>query len=601
MKFFIYDFGFSSYSNSKSNIQSNLIFATGKAWVWKKYLPQVAVANTHPIDPPTGGHQYMKTKEVKQIIYPNTDWVYNTDITDIPLFNTVPQHNMSGIGSNVHPNNMLSSTEMISFIKKYKVNKNASGIRNGDGEWMSLVQARNAIQILKDEFVGDPSSYATFNYSPYLYINNISKYKKVNTINFYRNNQYDIYRTDISSSRASVRIYGNMTSASNTEIMNSVLLLPANATITKWHSKFSASTITERDRYASLEYIVNKVSTHLRTTYFVHDYFDYVMKYNAMLVKIPYSILIEIIDSSLAEYDALIATTADLSWEAKDEPLGMILSRFNALDDVVSMDLDNVDSVMLSFRISVNRDTNKLEDEQKKTRLQVIEDLEYEVPEWRDYCFIRYEETEDPMDPLGPTIPREYLYILDWNKVRNLNNYKFMVLLQAFMILDVGAPNKSYSLWDYVKLVVLIVVSYFSAGLGFVFYMSAAGATIMAIGMYTNNNSLIKFGNMLMTLSSIVSVANGYMLSDLGTSDIISYALKISTMAFSEFRKIEAKRYSQKFNELKDEIDGVSEIVTPLDKMKKVQRFIHSEDLKSPNEISYDEIYMTPYDKHYKI
>ena len=619
MRFVTFDFDRSSYANAKASIKNNLTYATGKAWVWKKNFPLIAGATTYPIEPTE--EQYMVPSNVESIVYPNTKWEYNTDIVDTALFNTIPQNNVYGITTlNQGVEQMLSSTQMYSFIKKYKIKNSASGIKNSDNTWMTVEDARLLMIDLKTDIEADLESFATFVYrlSHHDYIR---KTARRNSINYYVNGElnrflpskagyeYELLRVHNSSS------YSIMTGIDSHINKISTLMQPIGAVVIEWTEHFDLPDDDEaRATYAAIEYVVNKIATYFNTTVYAHTFTDVfgLDQYsigNTRLIKIPQDVLMTIINDSIAYYDDLISSNQSTILDAQETALGEVLEKFDALEDIVSMDLNNVNEVLLSFRLSVNHDTNKLEDKQDATKMSVIYELEDIIPEWRDYCFIRYDKvfTGTQLDPEWEH--REYLYILDWNKIKNLNNYKFMVLLQAFMTLDVGAPNKKYSLGDYIGLIAMVVVAVVMAiptGGGstawLVAYMTMAGATIMAIGMYIGNDHLMKIGQGIMTMASVVSITSGATSGKKFTTfESIQYALQVSNMALGEYRKRRSISWQQEFNELSEEIEEVSELITPFDKMNKVQRFIHGDDLKTPREISFDDLFITPYDMYYKL
>lgn len=176
-------------------------------------------------------------------------------------------------------------------------------------------------------------------------------------------------------------------------------------------------------------------------------------------------------------------------------------------------------------------------------------------------------------------------YILNWKELKKLSAYEFVMVLEAFYgYIHSNTPKKKKDTFGtIVKIVITIVAAYYMGPAGAASLWSTTatllyyvGMAALAVGMLTENKTLMLIGSLLMAAGSFVNALNttGF---NLNVVQGLSYVLKLATY-------VDEYRYDKKIKELNNRtkalsevVDEIEELVTQFELAKKIDKFVYED------------------------
>ena len=378
-----------------------------------------------------------------------------------------------------------------------------------------------------------------------------------------------------------------------------------------------------RERYFLLQKIVD-----ITAEYFNSYIVDYDGWRDEAFCVIYNDVLLRIIDDALLLVNENIAAEVVAEDVVTSTAIGKILDKNGYLEDVLKIDTTELAGVYMSFRIDmVGSTTHHSRINAPAATETLITNLDSVFPDWADYCLV---VTKNDWDWGSAQFSnwdkgqRIVSYIIDWEKAIDLPNTKLIHLLQGMALIEYEGKKPKASVADYLLIIATTAVAIAMApetgglSLATIGALSAAEVAMLVAAVLTVTANLIQIGDMIAgnnsnadliskirTVSAVIGLISGGLALDSAKntfiSDSIAYSINISNMAMGEYTKRGLANEAHKTQAIQEELDGVNEYITLLDRNKKVEKELYGS-AETGLTIWEDSVRghtVTPFDKYY--
>ena len=664
MRYTQFDFDDSSYVNSRNTTKSNITRSAKQANILKSYMPRIDSA---PIVGDFRGVSFdtaLKFTDIpKDWLVPAlidgieyhrpVDATHTHLVSEAPL--TLPFFGPAELGnsSSDAPNKYIGEVNLYDLVRGKQFADQASTYFQMDGTRMPIITARDTLIALKSEvdvnlttshvgFVyGEPINASRYGVDSWAYNNKKHISRSIvtslaNTSTIYThgkcpytagghgadiemltptdsivNRGYVILGFDISKSTTvsdvgwslaeSVTVYRGIT----TTYVDSYLL-PTDANPTKFSCEFTDLQEVEYSRYEVLRNLVDKLDATAKNALISNGY----------TIKIPGELLSQLLQVEIDNIATIISQGDVMVQDAANaELVEEMVAQFGATDSILNLDISNMDEMYTSYKISLQDGLTSYEDEDKRTPSGAFVEADQEFPDWKDYFYVLF-DVQYVLDPstystyqLVSTVYTAKAYLPNWEKLKQLNPYKFMLLMQICFTIDVGTPKPKK---DIIGSLILLGVSILQAiytqqwQAAALAWAAVAGQAIAIIGVVTNNQNLVRVGGYIALIAAVLSIAaatsglnaNKKLTPLEYAAGIANQSVKALNSVFNEVAKFQQAKWVQQINELKDDVDGANELVSAQSKETKIKELIYGDVALKHDKFGYDAVFITPYDRY---
>ena len=244
------------------------------------------------------------------------------------------------------------------------------------------------------------------------------------------------------------------------------------------------------------------------------------------------------------------------------------------------------------------------------------------IPDWRNYCYVVLDsDIYTPNVNTGIQEQNFYdvIYLLDYEKIQDLNPSKYNTLVLSFMYISVDTVRDTFE-WDswtdvrqVLGIVVMTAIAYalapFSGGTSVAIWAANIGTALMLIsaavtiaGIIDRDPDMMKLGEDIGKIGGIIGVGAGI---SQGGKEAISTSLKYAvsqTPVLVDKYVYEPKRedWRAELKSISTKVDEVEELQTFQEQETLVKNFIFGDVETKIDKYSMNSLWQTPYDKYLK-